>query len=419
MTDVPAVDIDYSVFTPEAKTPAGPSEQPCGRLRRRQLADVRSRSVQWLVPGLVPLRTLTLFAGIGGLGKSTLLASIAAGVSTGEYGDPADVLVLSYEDTAEEIWRPRVLAAEGDLTRIHEVYVELDQGGVVVLPTHLDELADEIRATQAKAVIVDPIVAAIDLDLDAHKDQHVRGVLGRLVALAEDTGSAVLGVGHLNKSPSKDAYIRIANSTAFWNAARSVVLVTEDEDEDQRLVSQVKTNWARRRPTQRWAMRQVVLPDEIDPETGQPITTCRLEFVEDVDDFDISEVLGDRKRDSGGAGATVRAEDFLAECLADGGWHDSAGLKKLAASAAISERTLKRAAQELDVEHDRRGYPGVTWWRLPQSGQVFSLNVGPTEGVAQPCAFEAGSQSSRAKRYGEETTGPSGPTDDDLVVGIA
>ena len=41
------------------------------RLQLRALADVEARQVRWLVPGLIPLRTLTLVAGVGGLGKST------------------------------------------------------------------------------------------------------------------------------------------------------------------------------------------------------------------------------------------------------------------------------------------------------------------------------------------------------------
>src|SRR5262249_47516218 len=41
-----------------------------GGLRLRALSEVEPRQVQWLVPGMIPLRALTLVAGIGGLGKS-------------------------------------------------------------------------------------------------------------------------------------------------------------------------------------------------------------------------------------------------------------------------------------------------------------------------------------------------------------
>jgi hypothetical protein len=69
---------------------------------------------------------------------------------------------------------------------------------------------------------------------------------------------------------------------------------------------------------------------------------------------------------------------FLRDALADGEWHDSLGLKALAAAKRIAERTLKRAAAELDVEYDSRGFPRSTWWRLPQSGQTLGHHPGPT-----------------------------------------
>src|SRR4051794_37069209 len=76
-----------------------PDLGPAPRLSLRALRDVQARQVRWLLPGLIPLRTLTLVAGVGGLGKSTLLAGVAAKVSRGELLDgPSDVILISYED---------------------------------------------------------------------------------------------------------------------------------------------------------------------------------------------------------------------------------------------------------------------------------------------------------------------------------
>jgi hypothetical protein len=363
----------------------------------RPFAHVESRAVRFLVPKLLPLRTLTLVAGVGGLGKSTLLAGIAAGVSNGTYGEPADVLVITYEDTAEEVWRPRLLAAQGDLGRVHEVRVNLDAGGVVVLPEHFQDVEGLILERHARLVIVDPIVAAIDTEYDAHKDQHVRAILGRLVKIAEDADCAVAGVGHLNKAPTQTVFMRIANSAAFWNAARSVVLVTEGADEDERLVTQVKANWSARLVPQRYRVEEIVLPEELDAATGQPIVTSRLVYVEDVDDLDLDTLLADRAgRD--GSTKTVKAAALLAEMLADGEWHEAAGLKKLAVAAGIKERTFQLAAQELGVETERRGFQGGTWWRLqapvaqspcatepPQSRKPCHTQTCATADAAQPC----------------------------------
>jgi hypothetical protein len=378
----------------EVQLQLGPGTREYGRLLRQSLAGVRSRSVRHLVPGLLPLSTFTLIAGVGGLGKSTWLAKIAADESAGRLlgGEPHDVIVISYEDTAEEIWRPRILAAGGDVNRVHEVTVSLDDGGVVVLPDDLADLERLVRDLGSRFVVVDPIIASIDLNYDAHKDQHVRSVLGKLVAMARSTGCAVAGLGHLNKAPSKDAYIRIANSVAFWNAARSVVLITEDGQDDEeegnddlRLISQVKANWSRLKAVQRHRIDEVVLPDELDLETGLPVVVSRMTFVEDLVDFDVSEVLDQKKTNADEK--STRAVVFLVQALADGDWHDSSGLKALAGAQQIKERTLKRAAHELDVEHERRGFPSTTHWRLSSRAKEtpsFPGSDGPTRETAQP-----------------------------------
>jgi AAA domain len=357
-------------------------------LMLRALADVEARQVRFLVPGLIPLRTLTLVAGVGGLGKSTWLAGIAARVSRGDLGEPGAVIIVSYEDTPEEMLRPRVEAAGGDLSRVfHIVVPELHQGPVV-LPSDLTELRTVVREVQARLVIIDPIVAAIDVNFDAHKDQHVRSVLAELAALAEQENLATAMVGHLNKAPSRDAYIRVANSVAFWNASRSVVLVTEDPEEPDahRLVAQRKANWSRWAPIERHRIEPILLSRTLDPDTGKPIETSRMVFVEHAGDVDGDDLLGPRDRSDG---KTSRSEDFLRLLLADGEWHESGGLKRLAAAAGLNERTVQRGATNLDVDIERRGFPASTWWRFPQSRQGSPHEFGATRDSAQPSGLHS------------------------------
>ena len=182
-----------------------------------------------------------------------------------------NVIIVSFEDTAEEMLRPRVEAAQGDLERVFDIVVPNDQGPVV-LPSDLRELEACVQDAQARLLIIDPIVAAIDTAFDAHKDQHVRSVLAQLADLAEQENLAVAMVGHLNKAPSREAYIRVANSVAFWNAARSVVLVTEDPDEPDahRLVAQRKANLARLAPIERHRIESIILPEHRRPGDRQP-----------------------------------------------------------------------------------------------------------------------------------------------------
>ncbi len=360
--------------------PVDGTESAGPRMVLRPLAEVQPRQVRWLVPGLIPLRTLTLVAGVGGLGKSTWLMAIAASVSRGELGEPGDVIIVSFEDPAAEVLRPRAEAAGADLRRLHEVVVEgLDGIDPVRLPRDVGELLRMIGEVQARFVIIDPVVAAIDTAFDAHKDQHVRAVLAQLAAIAEEKMCAIALVGHLNKTPSSDPYIRVASSVAFWNAARSVVLVTEDPDEPEssRLVGQRKANWSRVRPVERHRIEEILLPGTTDPDTGEPVVTSRMTFVELADDVDAADLLAPR---ANGDGTTKgqRARRFLLAALAGGDWQPSAELKERADREGISEATLKREAKELDIEHESRGFPRETYWRLPQLAQGYTQDDEPT-----------------------------------------
>jgi hypothetical protein len=258
-----------------------------------------------------------------------------------------------------------------------------------------------VQDVRAKLIIIDPIVAAIETSLDAHKDQAVRHVLGGLAQLSVDEDCAVVLVGHLNKAPEKDAYLRVANSAAFWNASRSVVLVTEDPEhgEDSRLVAQRKANWGRMIPVERHKLEGIVLPETRDPESGQPIETSRMTFVEIAEDVDRNDVLAKHAA----ADKTVRAEDVLSVILADGEWHDGAAVKQLTDGVGINDRTLQRAAKELGVEYERRGFPASSWWHLPVAPGM-PARVGATAGSVQPSGLRA-AEAPVAPNSDEKTAG--------------
>ena len=363
-------------FAPDLPKVEGDAEP---RWRLRALSQATARQTRWLVPGLIPLRYLTLVAGIGGLGKSTWLLALAARGSVA--AEPWDTIYVSFEDTAEEVLRPRIEAAEGDVARVHELVLEdadsLDSFG---LPRDIDDLQALVRECSARLVVIDPIVAAIETKLDAYKDQHVRQVLAQLWRMTREEDCAVALVGHLNRLPSTDAYLRIANSMAFWNAARSVVLVTEDGEDETglRLIAQRKANLARLAPVERHRLEEIVLPDTVDPETGKSIVTSRMTYLEIAADVDPSGVLGPKSTTK-----TETAETLLEALLADGDWHESEGVRRLMIAAGFPERTTQRAAKDVGIESDRRGFPSVTWWRLPVAPSTGS-EVGATVDSAQP-----------------------------------
>ncbi len=351
-----------------AAQPEPPSVEPGapaaadGGLRLRRVADVEPRAVAWLVPGLLPRRAVSLLAGVGGLGKSTLAVGIAAGVSAGRYGEPGDAILVSYEDPVAEVLRPRLQAAGADLSRVHVVEREgLD--AAVSLPGDLDALAGLVRSVAARLLVVDPIVAALDGRIDSHKDQHVRRVLARLARLAEEHDLAVLLIGHLNKAPARDAYLRVGNSVAFWNGSRTVLLLTGDGDDEQsRLLALVKGNWASGRRVERWRVESVVLPDLADPRDGRPIETSRLVYVGPADDVSPDDVLAPAER----GGQLDEAREFLRDALGDGP-RPARDLLREAREVGLAEVTVRRASKSLGVVKTRTGFgPGGGWsWSLP------------------------------------------------------
>jgi hypothetical protein len=329
------------------------------RLQRTQVTLVVPRRQRWLMRG-VPLGAPTVLAGIGGLGKSMLVSQWLARLTRGELDADGAALVVSFEDATAEVIRPRLEVAGANLDRC---YVVGKDEGIVTLPDDLAELERLAQETEARLLAIDPFSAALSLKLDAHRDQDVRVVLGRLEKLAAKHDLAVVLVMHLNKQPTTEAYIRISGSPAFYNGARSVITVTPDpDDEDCRLVAQHKANYARLIPVQRHRIE----PAAYDY-AGETILTARMVYVEDAEDVDPYAVL--EQPTSRSLTKQDRASTLLLALLADGEWHERDELARLVESQGVSERTFKRAAEQLDIESELRGFPAKAHWRLA---------VGPT-----------------------------------------
>ena len=103
-----------------------------------------------------------------------------------------------------------------------------------------------MKKTGANLIVLDPVVEHLSGNIDSHKDHSVRRALAPLARLAENTGAAILGIGHLNKSSSTDVLTRVGGSVAFGAAARSVLLLGEDheavEGSPERLLIHAKSN---------------------------------------------------------------------------------------------------------------------------------------------------------------------------------
>jgi hypothetical protein len=240
--------------------PGNDGKAHCSQAVLIRMDTVRSRPVEWLWEGWIPYGTVTLIEGDPDLGKSTLTADLAARVSRGwrmpPAGGPAPdlspvgVLLLSAEDSLEQTIKPRLDAAEGDSSRITTLFAirtgDSDERPPI-LPYDLTEMEAAIRQLDARLVVVDPLMAFLDGEINSHRDQDIRRAMHQFKLLAERTGAALVVVRHLNKLAGSSAMYRGGGSIGIIGAARSALLVARDPtDRSARVMASVKSNLSRK-----------------------------------------------------------------------------------------------------------------------------------------------------------------------------
>lgn len=359
---------------------------PKSRLRTKRASEIPMRATRWLWDLNVPLGEIVLLAGREGIGKSTFLYWLVALITRGEvpgefYGTPRAVIIVATEDSWEATIVPRLTAENANLELVIQVDAVqlLNEDGEpsadvpVLLPRDLDELRDLITETHAVAVLLDPLMSRMDGRLDTHKDHDVRVALEPLARMAHDHAVTVLGIIHMNKTISTDVLTTVMGSRAFAAVARAVLVAMRDpESEAQRLVGVAKSNLGPDdRPAMRYTVEQVTVGAEED---GRPITATRF-----VDRGPHHSTIRDAGRKSAEIASQVKREKttVTGRCEA---WLraelEAAGTEGLLRSdvinagliAGFSENIVKRASQNIGVEHRKFSVGGPGFWRKPEFG---------------------------------------------------
>lgn len=327
-------------------------------------SEIEVEEVEWLWPHRIPLRKLTLLVGRGGLNKSTLSLDLAARLTRGQEMPetshrcgPGKALILSTEDSASDTIRPRLEAAGADLCR-----VKIQTRGGGSFPKHLRQLEKEVTGFDADLVIIDPLTAFLGTKINMNDPQDVRKVLSPLKEIAERTDCVFLAVVHLNKREGASPRHRVLGSGDLVNAARSVMLVEEDpEDDDKRVVAQVKSN------------------------LGPPAKALAFSVVRSAENPRVPRINWDGESPydphillnpgfSSAPSKKERAKVFIKNILRHGPVR-SAEVFELADEQGFSERTLKRAKKELPNVVSKRppsSFEDREWyWLLDEHMEAF------------------------------------------------
>lgn len=362
-----------SGVAPKAATPTPPKKAFPFLL----VSDVEERPIHFLWKPYIPMGTVTMIFGHGGVGKSWLTAKIVAHVTRGlplpgepdERRDPMNVLIVASEDDPSEVLRPRLRLLDADMTRI----------AVLEKPFRLDAksiemLEETLKLHHGMVLFIDPLVAYLGKDIDISQANNVRDVLQPLNDVARRTGAAIILVHHSRKGRGNDQQ-EAMGSADFINGPRSAIIVQRSPE--GKIMRHVKSNWAKNGPSLTFNV--------VEDDWGAP----RFDW----GDFSADDARPKFREPV----AKQKATDYIQEALKDGpkpALEMLQGAKKL----GINERTLDRAKKGLAASIKEFG----EWrWYLLARGNIDAPVRPPAADAATVALAQARSKLAGLKRRSE------------------
>ena len=342
-------------------------QQPGWMIELTAAVDIPAEKIQWIWPGWLPKAKLSILAGAGGCGKTTLAISLAATLSRGgDWPDgskceaPGNIVIWSGEDGIADTIIPRLTAADADLTRVHIIEGLSDQRGN---RRQFDPAANFALLNEAAAridgvslLIFDPLINLIRGDM--HRANEVRQGLQMVVDFAERHCCAVLGISHLNKGTAQSsAANRVIGSQAFSALARTVLVAEKDQNSEARVLVRAKSNVSIDNGGIEYFVEPIVIDEQLE-------TTC-IRWGEAIDGSAEAILAAiEQTGDARPASATQEARSFLEETLQAGPVAINE-LMGLAEERCISPASLRRAQKQLGIRSHKTGMQGGWAWELP------------------------------------------------------
>lgn len=305
-----------------------------------------SQRAKYLIYPYLPRGMLSIVGGVSGTGKTSLMLSMAAAISTGsplpfesqDARTPGSVIYLTMENDPNIILRPRLERMGADLDRCYL----LNTAGVNMASAELEAAAKEIKPA---LMVFDPIQSFLPAGVQMSRAEQIRPVMDTLISLSKTLDVAIVLISHMSKpGPGVvSALDRLLGSSDFRNAARSVVIVGRDpENPEQRVFAHAKNSIGRPGPAQRYHIDEggcVVFDGETD------LTADQI----------IAQTENAAPRRAKAANALSAAIEDLDGLLGFVGWVDTAQVYTLTAAAGYSDRTMRYAKKALSLNTLRIG----------------------------------------------------------------
>lgn len=317
-----------------------------GDIAVTRLDRVEAEAIEWLWYPYIPLGKITMLEGNPGIGKSWILYTLAAHFSLGKALPESKgvsrvrSLICSVEDHVTDTMKNRLNKLGGDHKWIYATNqpFRLDEDGILKFEQMVIEY-------QPKIVFFDPLFAYMGGGVDMFRANETREVLSRVQDVAVRHKFAAVCVRHLTKGDRGNALYRGQGSIDITAAARSVLVVGQDPDDDSlKVFMQIKNN-----------LGPLGSPINFTLDEGSLAWGTRRP------DISANSVMN--AESTGGGGAKLGwVRDWLKNEL-EGGAKRVADVESSAEKSSIARMTLRRAREELKVKTERRGKEW--YWELP------------------------------------------------------
>jgi hypothetical protein len=333
-----------------------------------QCSTIHAKPITWLWNGYLPSGKLTLLAGAGGTGKSTLAFNFAGTVSNGgAWPDgtrciaAGNVLIWSSEDDAADTILPRLMAVGANLTRCGIISGAVDEDGLRCSfdsARDMDRLRESVeRIGGVGLLIVDPIVTAVTGDM--HKANDVRRSLQAIVDFASEMNCAVIGITHFAKGTAgKNSAERVIGSQAFAALARMVLVTAKEEDSDRRVFTRAKSNNSVDSGGFAYTIEAGMLAGGIVATRivwGEPLAGAARSI--------LAEIEGDSADE--GSSKLNQAKAFLLDKLKNGFVAQKELFEHAREIQGITDGTMRRAGRALSITPRKLAMNGGWVWELP------------------------------------------------------
>ena len=314
-------------------------------------SDIEPKEVKWLWYPYIPFGKVTLLQGDPGDGKSKFMLSLAALLSKGEHlpfadeeeREPITIIYQTTEDDADDTVVPRFNSAGGNGDNL--IFIKEDMKS---LSFGDNRIREAIEKYNAKLLILDPMSSYIGESCSMNNANETRAEFNHLIAVAKETGCAIVIIAHMNKMKDSNPLYRTNGSIDIAGAARSILAIIRTANKEapvERYLVQVKSNLV---PTGSAIVYEVA-------ESG-------VNFVSEME-MTAEEAFSSLAPKMGRPNETeLRAKDFILEMLQDGEMLANDCEAKLE-EAGFKKSTIKKAKKKAGVVSHKKGF--LWYWSLP------------------------------------------------------